>query len=1030
MLVVFPVCTKDFDLAKSQLRWLVELGGHGAHQALILASANLDDAKARELYQLVKNAGFGTVHVIRQRDQDADRRGWPAGPNDMFKTAVEWVRGNARCPWFWCEPDAVPLIEGWVDALEAEYKQGGKPYMGTLGPEAGGAPRHLTGTAVYPPDVLAHNRASVRANQRPVLQPFDTVEPQLTLAAAHLTNLIQHVWSDTPPDGPPWTFPNKASLNRINHGAVVFHRCKDGTLINQLRLKIRPACKTCVICLGRYGDIMGALPIARDIAKAEGRPVGFMVAQQFADILDGCSYVVPNVYPGQYNQMPEATTIAQAQYERVVRVQIFGTPEADPTCGVAHNLKAWELAGYIDRWDDPRMQLEFDKRDKVRERRLLIRTVKRDPRPLLLVCLSGGNSGPFREHAALQGRLMADFGTQFQIVDLAAIKAERIYSLLALMELAAGMVTIDTATLHLACACLRLPVVALLPDTPYYAAEPRCNPRLVVRYSKWQEQYDLISQAIMEWVKEPQVIHCFEQHKGINARAKRAQSTWPALVGGFGWQQVPLKEPYPRSSMEVGDTRGVPFVDDVLRNALEQAESDNSIIIFTNDDIILLPEVHNEILSMLARVPAMCSSRRDIDNFSQVKKHPDSPKHIHCGRDLFAFRAWWLREHMPEVSPMFLASNDWDNLWVNLIRRECGTLVHEKGQWSWETSYTLTDCEMASPNILHERHESFADKPATHYDNSGNLWNWVYLIEWQKKHLPHIRFPWAEPWHAKWAAGKVSFQAAGVSKVKPGLLRRIFKKALPILYGVHFSQTPNIGDQSCSPLYYLDLGRPVEMIELASWDHRGDAIFGGGGLLFKETEKLLMAASADSAHKRILWGVGTNYRAEKEAIYPEWLTGFDLVGLRDKQCEPLVPCPSCLHAEFDMPRPSATLDSVVYEHPGEIPLVEFPKMNNHQPLEDLGKVLDFLASGRVVITNSYHGAYWATLLGRKAICWCPNSNRMLHMPWPMRFCTAENWQTMLAEALADDAKPDRAWLDWCRARNLDFCVRVRWLLRS
>jgi len=363
MLVVFPVCTKDFDLARSQLRWLVELGGHGAHQALILASANLDDAKARELYQLVKNAGFGTTHVIRQRDQDADRRGWPAGPNDMFKTAVEWVRGNARCPWFWCEPDAVPQSKGWVDALDAGYKQGGKPYMGTLGPETGGAGRHLTGTAVYPPDVLAYNRNSVRANLRPILQPFDTVDPHLTLAVAHLTNLIQHVWSDTPPDGPPWTFPTKASLHRICPEAVVFHRCKDGTLIERLRERRR---EPAVILKPPPGPIKQKPLAAVKIKGLLGVGSSYYHSGNLGDIIYGLQAVKHNgggalfIGPEQRDTSPCGMPITESQFKFIAPL-LNAQPYIKSTtfCPTYPNGQfKYDLNSFRNNWDNGKLRHE------------------------------------------------------------------------------------------------------------------------------------------------------------------------------------------------------------------------------------------------------------------------------------------------------------------------------------------------------------------------------------------------------------------------------------------------------------------------------------------------------------------------------------------------------------------------------------------------------------------------------------------------------------------------------------------------
>lgn len=239
----------------------------------------------------------------------------------------------------------------------------------------------------------------------------------------------------------------------------------------------------------------------------------------------------------------------------------------------------------------------------------------------------------------------------------------------------------------------------------------------------------------------------------------------------------------------------------------------------------------------------------------------------------------------------------------------------------------------------------------------------------------------------------------------------------------------NIGDGLASPMRYLVFGgRLTRFIDLAEWDGRGDVIIGGGGMLLPECEESLKRLSGDSTYKRIVWGVGTNYAGIEEVIHPEWLKGFDLVGLRDKEADCCVPCASCLHPEFDAPRPEPVHDAVVYSHGGtEIPITAFPTMHNYVSSLSMWKVLDFLASGKVVITNSYHGCYWATMLGRKVICWHPNSNRFFHMPWAVSMCMDNDWENLLGQVLtAPNQEMD--WLGWSRNRNLEFYIRAKALL--
>ena len=61
---------------------------------------------------------------------------------------------------------------------------------------------------------------------------FDISAAPEILKHAHCTTLIQQVFNT---DGKPPSFADQASLSVIRKGAVLFHRCKDESLIERLR---------------------------------------------------------------------------------------------------------------------------------------------------------------------------------------------------------------------------------------------------------------------------------------------------------------------------------------------------------------------------------------------------------------------------------------------------------------------------------------------------------------------------------------------------------------------------------------------------------------------------------------------------------------------------------------------------------------------------------------------------------------------------------------------------------------------------
>lgn len=76
------------------------------------------------------------------------------------------------------------------------------------------------------------------------------------------------------------------------------------------------------------------------------------------------------------------------------------------------------------------------------------------------------------------------------------------------------------------------------------------------------------------------------------------------------------------------------------------------------------------------------------------------------------------------------------------------------------------------------------------------------------------------------------------------------------------------------------------------------------------------------------------------------------------------PCPSCRHPAFQAP-PPPTHGIVYYENPNIATLDGVPKRDN--VTGNFRDAIDHIASGGTVVTSSYHGAYWASLMGRKIV---------------------------------------------------------------
>lgn len=206
----------------------------------------------------------------------------------------------------------------------------------------------------------------------------------------------------------------------------------------------------------------------------------------------------------------------------------------------------------------------------------------------------------------------------------------------------------------------------------------------------------------------------------------------------------------------------------------------------------------------------------------------------------------------------------------------------------------------------------------------------------------------------------------------------------------HIVDPDNIGDLASCPRNYLDFRSDIEVDTFNIFDEQTPPvadvmIFGGGGMLHQNIDAKMhdlriWMLTRNPKCKFIIWGIGSNYHFQKYGYWPEWLKLFDLVGLRDVMWDCAsgwhVPCCSCRHPLFSQPHGKAEHELVGYWQAHlPAPKCNFPYLTNYGPIDRMPEILSHLASGETVITNSFHGAYWACLLQRKAVIHNPFSSR-------------------------------------------------------
>lgn len=210
---------------------------------------------------------------------------------------------------------------------------------------------------------------------------------------------------------------------------------------------------------------------------------------------------------------------------------------------------------------------------------------------------------------------------------------------------------------------------------------------------------------------------------------------------------------------------------------------------------------------------------------------------------------------------------------------------------------------------------------------------------------------------------------------------------------VHRKVENNVGDLYCNPSRYFDLGTvSSEEILYNTTDLKNKTlVIGGGGLIHKKFSLHIQDLINKNPKKTVIWGIGHNFgkkfvtKSEGDVYYPNWLDKCDLIGIRDYiegHYNSYLPCVSCMHPAFSK---SYTVNhkTVYFLHAFKTKFdnnTNAPIMKNN--IIDFEKVIEFLGSAENVVTDSYHGAYWAQLLGKNVhtVSWSVKFNHMKHPP--------------------------------------------------
>ncbi len=281
---------------------------------------------------------------------------------------------------------------------------------------------------------------------------------------------------------------------------------------------LRPTDAPSFIQLGRYGDLILLLPAFLEIFRRTGLKPNVVVSEEYASVLDGVSYVTPHPLGVHWwGGIPMAKDYAKRLWGHSVCPAWWNDVECPippeyrgqftlQCHGHSHgvNIDLWpnfmvsmySRAGFT---QSEMMSLAclFDRRNPNREAELVAKFYPPSLRkkPLLLYNFTGISS-PFGFLPELWPTIQR-FAREFHIVDLGKVKAHRIFDLLGAYDVAAGLITCDTATAHLAHAS-QVPTIWMSVDG-WCGSVPRGNVALHFGYNETPRRLNDVADVLQSW---------------------------------------------------------------------------------------------------------------------------------------------------------------------------------------------------------------------------------------------------------------------------------------------------------------------------------------------------------------------------------------------------------------------------------------------------------------------------------------------------------------------------------------------------
>jgi len=273
---------------------------------------------------------------------------------------------------------------------------------------------------------------------------------------------------------------------------------------------------------------------------------------------------------------------------------------------------------------------------------------------------------------------------------------------------------------------------------------------------------------------------------------------------------------------------------------------------------------------------------------------------------------------------------------------------------------------------------------------------------------------------------------------------------------VNRKEKTNAGDWWSTPKHYFDEYKNDEWVDIFDLDktvgleNYDQIIVGGGGLLFNDNfQKFIrLLEHPKVVHKVFYWAVGINDKFNKTSTKEDiednlynfnHIEGYHKINtldkkqinIRDRQDRyNIVPCASCLHPIFDE-KIETERKFLIIKHNKVMSFNKHSFWRENKIISCIDNTIENIVTeikkSEIVYTQSYHGAYWSALCGKKTIIYTPWSTKFLNCDFPVKVMARGEF--LEVNYNEDIPEPDLNYLNECRTRNLKLYENINGLFR-